>query len=131
MTFIPESHQDLLDDEINALAYLATLMPDGTPQLTPLWFDTDGQHILINSAKGRVKDRNMRARPAVAVVIQDPKMETRYIQVRGRVVEITEKGALEHIDRLSMKYRKRHWQPNEGQTRVTYKILPESVFVDD
>jgi len=131
MTFIPESHQDLLEDEAGALAYLATLMADGTPQLTPLWFNTDGQHILINSARGRIKDKNMRVRPSVAVVIQDPKIDTRYIQVRGQVVEINEEGALEHIDRLSMKYRKRHWKPVEGQTRVTYRILPLSVFVDD
>jgi hypothetical protein len=73
----------------------------------------------------------MRVRPSVAVVIQDPKIDTRYIQVRGQVVEINEEGALEHIDRLSMKYRKRHWKPVEGQTRVTYRILPLSVFVDD
>jgi len=131
MTFIPDSHKDLLEDEANALAYLATLMPDGTPQLTPLWFNSDGQYIVINSAKGRIKDRNMRARPSVAVVIQDRKIDTRYIQVRGVVGEITEDGALDHIDQLSMKYRKRHWKPVEGQTRVMYKILPESVFVDD
>jgi PPOX class probable F420-dependent enzyme len=131
MSFIPESHIDLLKDETGALAYLATLMPDGSPQLTPLWFDSDGTHIMINSARGRIKDRNMRARPQVAVVIQDPKLDTRYVQVRGRVVEILEAGALEHIDRLSMKYRKRHWKPVEGQVRVTYKILPESVFIDD
>jgi PPOX class probable F420-dependent enzyme len=131
MTFIPESHKDLLEDEAAALAYLATLMADGTPQLTPLWFNSDGQYILINSARGRIKDKNMRTRSAVAVVIQDPKIDTRYIQVRGRVVEITEEGALEHIDQLSLKYRKRHWKPVEDQTRVTYKILPLSVFVDD
>ena len=131
MTFIPYSHKDLLEDKADALAYLATLMPDGTPQLTPLWFNSDGRYILVNSAKGRVKDKNMRARPTVAVVIQDRKVETRYIQVRGRVVEITEQGALDHIDQLSVKYRQKHWKPVEGQTRVTYKILPESVFVDD
>ncbi len=130
MKGIPESHQDLLQSETGALAYLATLMADGSPQLTPLWFDTDGEHILINSAKGRIKDRNMRARPAVAVAVQDPKDQNRYIQIRGRVVEIKEEGALEHIDRLSMKYRKKHWQPVQGQVRVTYKILPESVFAD-
>jgi len=131
MTFIPETHLDLLAPETRAPAYLATLMRDGTPQLTPLWFDTDGKHILINSAKGRIKDRNMRARPQVAVVIQDPKVDTRYIQVRGHVVDIKEEGALDHIDRLSMKYRNKHWTPVAGQTRVTYRILPESVFVDD
>ena len=130
MKTIPQSHEDLLRDESGALAYLATLMADGSPQLTPLWFDTDGVYILINSAKGRIKDRNMRARPTVAVVIQDRKSDARYIQIRGRVVEITEDGALEHIDRLSMKYDKKHWKPVQGQVRVTYKILPESVFAD-
>jgi PPOX class probable F420-dependent enzyme len=106
-------------------------MPDGTPQLTPLWFDSDGTHILINSAKGRIKDRNMRARPHVAVVVQDRKIDTRYIQIRGRVVAITEDGALDHIDKLSMKYEKKHWTATPGQTRVTYRILPDSVFVDE
>ncbi len=131
MKEIPESHKDLLKDETGALAYLATLMPDGTPQLTPLWFNTDGKYVLVNSAKGRVKDKNMRARPEVAVVIQDPKIATRYIQVRGHVEEITEEGALQHIDSLSMKYSKHHWTPVKGQTRVIYKIRPDSIFVDD
>jgi PPOX class probable F420-dependent enzyme len=131
MTFIPDSFKDLLEDDLHAMAYLATLMPDGTPQCTPLWFNTDGKYILVNSAKGRIKDRNMRARSAVAVVIQDPRDVMRYVQVRGQVAEITEEGALDHIDQLSMKYRQRHWKPVDGQTRVTYKILPESVSVDD
>jgi PPOX class probable F420-dependent enzyme len=130
MKQIPDSHKDLLQDEAHALAYLATLMPDGTPQLTPLWFNTDGEYILVNSAKGRIKDRNMRLRPEVAIVIQDRKIDTRYLQVRGHVEEITEHGALEHIDQLSMKYVKHHWEPVEGQTRVTYKIRPDSVFAD-
>ena len=131
MKIVPDSHADLLQDEPPALAYLATIMPDGSPQVTPLWFNTDGTHILVSSAKGRVKDRNMRARPRVALIIQDPRKDNRYVQIRGRVVEISEVGALEHMDQLSMKYRKRHWQAVEGQMRVMYKILPESVFVDD
>ena len=131
MTLVPLSHLDLLKDETAALAYLATLMPDGSPQLTPVWFGSDGMHILISTAKGRIKDKNMRARPRVAVVIQDPKTENRYVQVRGHVAEITEDGALDLIDQLSMKYRHRHWEAVEGQTRVTFKILPEAVFVDD
>jgi PPOX class probable F420-dependent enzyme len=131
MTFIPQSHQDLLKDETRALAYLATLMPDGTPQVTPLWFTTDEKYILISSAKGRVKDKNMRARPAVAVVIQDPNDVNRYIQVRGLVEEVTEVDALELIDQLSVKYRDKHWTPRPAETRVTYKILPSSVFVDE
>ena len=131
MNHIPDSHKDLLQDDARALAYLATIMPDGTPQVTPLWFNTDGSHILINSAKGRVKDRNMRLRPQVAIVIQDRKIDTRYVQVRGRVAEITEEGALDHIDQLSMKYKQKHWTPTAGQTRVIYKILPEAVFADE
>lgn len=127
MTFVPDSHKDLLTDEADALAYLATLMPDGTPQVTPLWFNSDEHYVLINSAKGRIKDKNMRARPTVAIVIQDRNDDNRYIQVRGRVVEITEEGALEHIDQLSMKYSKKHWTAVKGQVRVKYKILPESV----
>ncbi len=131
MKQIPDSHKDMLEDSARALAYLATLMPDGTPQLTPLWFDSDGTHIRVNSAKGRIKDKNMRARPEVALVIQDRKTDTRYIEVRGRVVEITEEGALDHIDKLSMKYSKKHWTPVAGQVRVMYKILPSSVHVGD
>ncbi len=131
MKKIPDSHKDLLQDDAHALAYLATLMPDGTPQLTPLWFNSDGSYIYVNSTPERVKTRNMRARPDVAVVIQDPKDIYRFIEVRGRVVEITEQGALQHIDELSMKYRRRHWQPVESQVRIKYTIEPDHVSVDD
>ncbi len=129
MDQIPDSHKDLLTDEARALAYLATLMPDGTPQLTPLWFNTKDEYIVVNSAKGRVKDRNMRVRPEVALVIQDRKIDTRYIQIRGRVVAITENEADLNIEDLSMKYDRRHWTPVEGQVRVMYMILPEHVTV--
>jgi PPOX class probable F420-dependent enzyme len=107
MQTIPVSHQDLLEDEARAYAFLATTMPDGTPQLTPLWFNTDGNYILINSAKGRVKDQNMRAHPDIAILITDPKDPFyRYVQVRGHVVEITEEGGNDHINSLSLKYDK-------------------------
>ena len=131
MKAIPDSHKDLLDDVTRAPAYLATIMPDGTPQLTPVWFNVEGDRIVLNSARGRVKDRNMRLRPQVALVIQDPGSDARYIQVRGRVTEITEAGALEHMDALNLKYRNRHWTPVEGQVRVIYKITATSVFVDE
>ena len=127
MMTIPESHRDLLEERARAYAYLATVMPDGSPQVTPVWFDAQGDHILINSAKGRTKDRNMRARPAVALLIADPKDPLRYVQIRGRITDITEVGALEHIGRLSMKYRGRPWSSVEGQARVTYRLLPEHV----
>ena len=127
MNTIPSEYQDLLKDETKAFLFLATVNADGTPQVTPVWFNTDGGHILVNTAKGRLKDKNMRARPIVAFVIQDPGDPYRFIQIRGRVVEITEEGALEHIDALSHIYYGRPWNPIEGQTRVIYKILPERV----
>ncbi len=131
MKQIPDSHKDLLEDKALAFAFLATLMPDGTPQLTPLWFNTDGKYIFVNTAKGRTKARNMRLHPEVAVLIQDPKDPYRFIQIRGKVVEITEEGALEHMDQLNMKYHEgQHWKPVQGQVRVKYKIEPRSVSVD-
>lgn len=131
MKEFPDSHKDLLADETRAFAYLATLMPDGSPQLTPLWFNTDGQRILINSAKGRVKDRNMRADCRVALVVADPKDPYRFVQVRGRVEEITEKGALDHINALSLKYRGTPWSARPGQIRVMYKILLQQASPDE
>ncbi|HVP21857.1 MAG TPA: PPOX class F420-dependent oxidoreductase [Anaerolineaceae bacterium] len=127
MITIPPEFQDLLQPETRAIAYLATIMPDGSPQLTAVWFSWDGAFIQINSARGRVKDRNMRNRPAVAILVADPKSVLRYIQIRGKVVEITEEGALEHIDRLSLVYNGVPWKKVPGQVRVLYKIRPEHV----
>jgi PPOX class probable F420-dependent enzyme len=128
MKNIPEKYQDLLKDETKAFMALATTMDDGTPQNTPIWFNHDDEYILINSAKGRIKDHNMRQRPEVACLIMDPNDPYRYLQIRGRVVEITEEGALEHINELNAKYTNRERYPlPEGQIRVTYKIRPESV----
>ncbi len=129
MKNIPESHQDLLADEKKAFVYLATIMPDGSPQVTPIWFNTDGEYILINSVKGRVKDRNMRARPTVTLCIADPVNPYRYLQIHGKVVEITTDGAEEHIDMLNLKY---HGSPqyanhSPDQPRVTYKVLPQKI----
>ena len=124
MKLVPETYQDLLADETKAFAFLATLMPDGSPQVTPLWFNSDGEHLLINSAKGRIKDKNMRARPQIAVTLMDLEKPYRYIQIRGEVVEITEKGAEAHINALSQKYRGRAFDLPPGETRVTYKIKP-------
>jgi PPOX class probable F420-dependent enzyme len=131
VAWIPESHLDLLKDDTKAFGSLATLMNDGSPQLTPVWFNTDGTHILINSAKGRVKDRNMRRDPRVSLVIIDPDDPYRYIQIRGKVVGITTLGAREHIDRLSKKYtgRDKYTSGSADEIRVTYKILPERVSV--
>jgi PPOX class probable F420-dependent enzyme len=129
MQNIPESHHDLLADEKKAFVYLATLMKDGTPQVTPVWFNTDGDYILVNSAEGRIKDKNMRARPQVALAISDPANPYRYLQIRGKVVEYTLEGAEEHIDTLNFKYHGNRNYPghNPAQHRVIYKILPEKV----
>jgi PPOX class probable F420-dependent enzyme len=121
---IPISHSDLLLDETKAFAYLATSMKDGTPQVTPVWFNMEGDLILINSTAGRVKDKNMRARPGVALVIADPRNPYRYLQVRGVVTQVQSLGAEDHIDILNQKYRgtpvyDRH---NPAQPRVIYKI---------
>ncbi len=124
---VPENFQDLLKDETKAFAILGTLYPDGSPQVTPVWFNTDGEHILIDSAKGRAKDRNMRRNPHVTVAILDPKNPYRYIQIRGRVVDITEKGAVEEIHALSHKYGGQDYSLVPGEVRVIYKILPEKV----
>src|SRR5829696_225377 len=99
---IPDKYMDLFEKP--AFAHLATLMADGSPQVTPVWVDYDGKHVRINSAKGRVKDRNIRRDPRIALSIQDPANPYRYLEVRGRVVDITEEGANHHIDRLSQKY---------------------------
>src|SRR5438552_2676883 len=93
---------DLFEEK--AFAHLATLMRDGQPQVTPVWFDFDRGHIRVNSARGRVKDKNIRRDPRVALSIQDPENAYRYLEIRGRVVQITEDGAVAHIDALARKY---------------------------
>jgi PPOX class probable F420-dependent enzyme len=129
MKTIPESHQDLLKDETKAFLYLATLMADGSPQVTPVWFSSDGTHILVNTAEGRVKERNMRLRKAVALCIADPANPYRYLQIRGEVVARATDGADEHIDSLAFKYQGVPKYPyrQPGEVRVSYKILPSRV----
>jgi PPOX class probable F420-dependent enzyme len=124
MKNVPETHLDLLKDEKKAFLYLATLMPSGAPQVTPVWFNTDDTFILINTAEGRIKDRNMRARPQVALCIADPVNPYRYLQIRGKVVEFSTIDADDHIDALAFKYqgitKYPHRQP--GEKRILYKI---------
>ncbi len=129
MKGIPESLQDLLTEEKKAYLYLATIMKDGSPQVTPVWFNTDGENILINSAAGRIKDKNMRARPNIALCIADPSDPYRYIQIQGKVVEYTTEGADEHIDALSFKYtgHKKYRSRKPDEQRVTYKIQPTKI----
>lgn len=126
---IPDEYARLLSDEVLAFAYLATIMDDGTPQVTPVWFNTDGEFILINSVKGRVKDHNIRKRSSVAVVIHNANDPYHYIQVRGKVVEITTEGAKQHIDQLAGKYtgRDQFMGGSTNEVRVSYKIRPDNI----
>jgi len=125
MAAIPDKFKDLLEKP--AFANLATIMPDGAPQVTPVWFDYDGRHIIINTAKGRVKDRNMRANPRVALSIMDPTNPYRYLEIRGKVAEVTEQGADTHIDKQAKKYLNVDKYPyrQPGEVRVLFKIAPE------
>jgi len=127
MAAIPDQYKDLLEKK--AFAHLGTLMKDGSPQVTPVWFDHDGTHIRINSAKGRRKDKNMRNRPQVALSIPDPDNPYRYIQIRGKVVDVTETGADAHIDSLAKKYLGQDKYPfrQPGEERVIYKVSVERV----
>jgi len=124
---IPDQYKDLFSKP--AFANLATLMPDGSPQVSPVWCDFDGTHILVNSAKGRVKDKNMRRDKRVALSIMDPENAYRHLAVRGEVVEITEQGADAHIDKLAKKYLGKDKYPfrGSGEVRVIYKIRPNKV----
>jgi PPOX class probable F420-dependent enzyme len=127
MIDIPENLQYLVDDRTKAFAMLGTVMKDGTPQVTPVWFNYKDGFILINSAKGRVKDENMRRSPRVAVTILDPNNSYTYLQIRGKVVEITEDGAEEHINFLAYKYRGTPYKMLPGMVRVIYTIEPERI----
>jgi PPOX class probable F420-dependent enzyme len=122
---IPQNFRDLFNKR--AFAALTTLMPDGSPQTTPVWVDFDGQYVIFNSAKGRQKDRNVRRDPRVALAIVDPDNPYRYLEVRGKVAEITEDGAAAHIDKMAKKYlgvdKYPYAQP--GEMCVLYKIRPE------
>lgn len=122
---IPEKYRDLFTKR--AFASLATLMPDGSPQVTPVWCDLEGDLVIVNSAKGRQKDKNIRRDPRVALAIIDPENPYRYLEIRGRVVEITEQSADAHIDKMAKKYlgadKYPYRQPSE--VRVMFKIQPE------
>jgi PPOX class probable F420-dependent enzyme len=127
MAAIPEKYLDLLQHK-KAFANLATLMPDGTPQVTPVWFDYKDGRIRVNTAKGRVKARNMQEGAAVALAVMDPDNPYRYVQVRGRVKRVAEQNADAHIDTLAKKYLGKDKYPwaRPGEVRVIYEIEPTS-----
>lgn len=125
MASIPEKYADLFNKK--AFASLATVLPSGQPQVTPVWVDYDGRYVLVNSALGRKKDKNIRSNPNVSLAIIDPDNPYRYVEIRGRVAEITQDGADQHIDKMAKKYLGQDKYPGRapGEVRVLYKIEPE------
>ena len=122
---IPDKYTDLFKKK--AFASLGTLKSDGSPQVTPVWVDYDGKNIIVNTAEGRVKDRNLRRDGRVALAIVDPDNPYRYLGVEGKVAEVTKNGADAHIDKMAKKYLGMDKYPNRkpGEVRVMYKIAPE------
>jgi PPOX class probable F420-dependent enzyme len=109
--------------------YIATTMPDGSPQLTEVWVDTDGEHVIINSVQSHLKVRNIARDPRVAVAVADPDDPSRYFQVRGRVRNVTTEGGVEHIEQLAQKYlgKPYPWYGGRDQVRVIITIAPEKI----
>jgi PPOX class probable F420-dependent enzyme len=124
---IPQNYMDLFNKP--AFGVLTTLMPDGSPQTQPVWVDFDKGQVWVNSALGRQKDKNMRRDPRVAVTLMDPENPYRYLEIRGKVKEITQDGAATHIDKMAKKYLGKDKYPfaQPGEQRVLYKIEPEKV----
>lgn len=122
---IPESFNDLFEKKV--FAGLATLMPNGSPQVTPVWIDYDGENVVFNTAVGRQKDKNMQADGRVSLSLSDPDNPYRYLEVRGTVVERTTEGADDHINKMAKKYLGQDVYPfrQPGEVRVIYKIKPE------
>jgi PPOX class probable F420-dependent enzyme len=124
---IPETHLDLFKKK--AFANLVTLMPGGQPQVTPVWVDYDGRYVVINTAEGRQKDKNLQRDRRVALSILDPDNPYRYLEVRGHVADRTRDGADQHIDAMAKKYLGKDKypfrQPNE--VRVLYRIEPDHI----
>jgi PPOX class probable F420-dependent enzyme len=127
MVAIPEKFRDLFQKK--AFAHLATVRPDGSPHVTPMWVDYDGTHVLFNTAKGRAKTRYMGRNAPVGLSVQDPDNPYRYVEVRGRIVESTEQGADAHIDKLAKRYLDQDRYPfrQPGEVRIIYKIAPDQV----
>lgn len=124
-----EKYLDLLTTK-KAFAHLATLMPDGSPQVSPVWVDYFDNAVWVNSAKGRVKDRNIRRDPRVSLAVTDPDNPYRYVAIRGRVTLVTEEGADAHIDKLAKKYLgvERYPFRQPGEVRVMYRVEVEKVY---
>jgi PPOX class probable F420-dependent enzyme len=127
MARLPEPVRQFIEEP--NFASLATLMPDGSPQVTPMWVDTDGDYLYVNTAEGRQKPRNFQHDKRVALAIMDRANPYRHATVRGRVVDVTQKGADENIDKLAKKYLGQDKYPfrRPDEQRVLVKIEPTHV----
>ena len=134
---IPDSHLDLLTGRVHGV--LTTMMPDGMPQSSVVWVDYDGEYVLINTTLERQKGRNMQSNPKVTVLVIDPKDSSRWVEVRGLVMEMTRSGAEAHADKLTQRYcpGKRHFygdvyppEQKEKETRVIVRIQPIKTTLD-
>jgi len=127
MRALPEKVKQLLRKKV--FAHLATVMPDGGPQVSPVWVDVDGDTILVNSAEGRLKDTNVRKDKRVALSVTDPDNPYNSVMIRGRVVDITNDGADAHIDKMAGKYLGKDKYPfrSPDEKRVIYKIRADRV----
>ena len=124
---IPENYLDLFQKP--AFGSLSTVMPDGGPQTNPVWVDLQDGELWVNTAVGRLKDRNMKRDPRVSVAIIDPENPYRFLEIRGKVREATEEGATQHIDKMAKKYLGKDKYPfaQPGEQRILFKIVPEHV----
>lgn len=123
---IPSEYRDLF--ETRSFAFVATLLPDGTPHLTPTWVDFDGEYVLVNTIRGNRKDENVRSDPRITLAIADPENPYRYLSVRGEVIERREEGARDHLDQLAERYTGQATYPGPGgQQRVVLVIRPDAV----
>ena len=126
---LPEELIALLHEP--SLCYLSTIMPDGSPQLTQTWVDTDGEHIVINSVRGHKKIANIERDPRVTIAVSNPNKPIRYFEIRGRVLSISTEGGAEHIEKLSQRYlgRPYPWFGGRDQTRVILTIEATKIHV--
>ena len=129
MATIPDDYHDLF--ETDAFANFATVLPDGTPHVTPVWVDYDGEYVIINTARGRQKERNVQRNPKVGLSVMDPDDPYRFVQIQGEVETVTEEGAVEHINELAARYMGVDEYPNlgdEGGERIKIMIQPDRVI---
>lgn len=125
---LPREVKALLDGK--NIGFLATIMADGSPQVTPVWVDREGDTVVLNTVKGRTKERNLRRDARVALSVVDWNQPYTWAQIRGRVVQRTDEGAESHIDKLSMKYLGLKRYPWSDRKRTMVRIRPDKVVWD-